>query len=380
MSDWILFAFMTGLAVMAVLWPLSRKRVAPHLTSGEGEKAFYEDQLLEIDRDHARGLFTAQEAASAKAEAARRLIRSASANSAPVNTLDEPALRRRRAASALALSSVPLLALAIYGAYGSPGLPGQPLAARMAGTVDVARIDIDEAVIRIETHLAQNPADGRGWEVLAPVYMRQGRFEEAAFAFRSALQHLGEDSERLANYGEALVNAQRGMVPAMAREAFESSLALNEDNPKARFFLAQAAEQDGDAPAALAQYRSLVERSPDNAPWMGIVRQRISFLSGGGADNGAALASSGIDGDAILGMVARLEDRLKADGGSAEDWGRLVRSYAVLGERERAVAALDDARAALSSDGAGFAGVEAVAREVGILGDGGGMPGGSSRP
>lgn len=371
MSDWILFAFMTGLAVMAVLWPLSRNRSAHDVTSSEGEKAFYEDQLVEIDRDHARGLFTAQEAASAKAEAARRLIRSTASNAAPTSTLDEPALRRRRAASALALSSVPLLALAMYGAYGSPGLPAQPLEARMAETIDVASIDMDEAIIQIERHLAQNPTDGRGWEILAPVYMRQGRFEDAAAAYRSALQHLGESPERLANYGEAIVNAQRGMVPAMAREAFEASLVLNEANPKARFFLAQAAEQDGDAPAALEQYQWLAERSPADAPWMSIVRQRIAVLSGGvsGAESAAALSSSGVDGDAILGMVARLEERLKTDGGSAEEWGRLVRSFAVLGQTERAVAALGEARTALASDDAGIAGVEAVAREVGILGE-----------
>lgn len=369
MSDWILFAFMTGLAVMAVLWPLSRNRAARDVTSSEGEKAFYEDQLIEIDRDQARGLFTAQEAASAKAEAARRLIRSNAINAVPVNTLDEPALRRRRAASALALSSVPLLALAVYGAYGSPGLPAQPLASRMAETVDIASIDMDEAIVRIETHLAQNPTDGRGWEILAPVYMRQGRFEEAAAAYRSALQHLGEEPARLANYGEAIVNSQRGMVPAMAREAFEAALAKDDSNPKARFFLAQAAEQDGDIPAAVSQYQWLAERSPADAPWMGIVRQRIAVLSGavGSAESAAPLASSGVDGDAIIGMVSRLEDRLKTQGGSADEWGRLVRSLAVLGQRERAVTALNDARVALASDDTGRAGVEAVAREVGIL-------------
>jgi len=40
----------------------------------------------------------------------------------------------------------------------------------------------------------------------------------------------------------------------------------------------------------------------------------------------------------------------------------------VLGQQERAVAALDDARSALASDEAGRAEVEAVAQEVGITG------------
>lgn len=373
MSVWILFALMTGAAVMAVLWPLSRARSARDLTSREGERRFYEDQLVEIDRDQARGLFTVEEAASAKAEAARRLIRSTAANVAPANTLDEPALRRRRAASAVALSTVPLIALAIYGAYGSPGLPAQPLEARLQETRDIAALDIDEAVVRIETHLAQNPADGRGWEVLAPVYMRQGRFEEAAAAYRSALQHLGEETMRLANYGEAIVNAQAGMVSADAREAFEAAVSLDDANPKARFYLAQAAEQDGDTAGAVLQYNWLAERAPADAPWLGVVRQRIVALTGDAASaaaagSAAAPAESGVDGDAIIGMVSRLEARLKSDGGSPEEWGRLVRSFAVLGQQERAVAALDDARSALASDEAGRAEVEAVAQEVGITG------------
>jgi cytochrome c-type biogenesis protein CcmH len=373
MSVWILFALMTGAAVMAVLWPLSRARSARDVTSRDGERRFYEDQLVEIDRDLARGLFTSQEAASAKAEAARRLIRSSATSITPTNTLDEPALRRRRAASAVALSTIPLIALAIYGAYGSPGLPAQPLEARLQETRDVAAIDIDDAVVRIETHLAQNPTDGRGWEVLAPVYMRQGRFEEAAAAYRSALQHLGEETMRLANYGEALVNAQAGMVSADAREAFEAAVAHDDANPKARFYLAQAAEQDGETADAVRQYRWLAERAPADAPWLGVVRQRIAALtddSSGGAAAGPASASvdAGVDGDAIIGMVSRLEERLRSDGGSAEEWGRLVRSFAVLGQQERAEAALDDARVALASDEAGLAGVEAVAREVGITG------------
>ena len=35
---------------------------------------------------------------------------------------------------------------------------------------------IETLVARIEVHLQSNPKDGRGWEVLAPVYMQLGRY------------------------------------------------------------------------------------------------------------------------------------------------------------------------------------------------------------
>jgi cytochrome c-type biogenesis protein CcmH len=52
----------------------------------------------------------------------------------------------------------------------------------------------------------------------------------------------------------------------------------------------------------------------------------------------------------INGMVGRLADRLKQDGSDAEGWARLVRSYRVLGQDDKAAAAIADARRALASN------------------------------
>lgn len=361
MAIWIILAAMTAAAVMSALWPLSRARPAATAAGADGEGLFYREQIEEIDRDLARGLFSPAEAASAKAEAARRLLRAESRRDSTGQSLDEPALRRRRAASAVALSAVPLLALAIYGAYGSPDAPSQPLAARMMQERDLADIGIGELVARIESHLQQNPTDGRGWEVLAPVYMRQGRFDAAANAYAQAIRHLGDEPTRLANFGEALVNAADGVVQAAARSAFEAAVAADPLQPKARYYLGRAAEQDGDPEAALRRYEALLRDSPSDAPWVGVVRARIDALG-----SGAPAGSPPVGMDAIEGMVARLAGRLAAEGGSGEEWARLVRAYMVLERPERAKAALDDARRALAGDPAALAEVEETARLSGV--------------
>ncbi len=54
----------------------------------------------------------------------------------------------------------------------------------------------------------------------------------------------------------------------------------------------------------------------------------------------------------IRGMVARLAERLKQDGSDLDGWIRLVRSYVVLGERDKAIAAVDEARRAVGGDAA----------------------------
>ena len=69
----------------------------------------------------------------------------------------------------------------------------------------------------VEAHLIANPDDGKGWAVIAPVYMRLGRYDDAAHAYSEALRLLGEDAMRRAAYGEALFAAAGGVVTADAR-------------------------------------------------------------------------------------------------------------------------------------------------------------------
>jgi len=52
----------------------------------------------------------------------------------------------------------------------------------------------------------------------------------------------------------------------------------------------------------------------------------------------------------VRGMVERLAEQLKQDGSDMDGWLRLVRAYMVLGEKDKARAALGDARRALARE------------------------------
>ncbi|MFD1282935.1 c-type cytochrome biogenesis protein CcmI, partial [Methylobacterium goesingense] len=71
---------------------------------------------------------------------------------------------------------------------------------------------------------------------------------------------------------------------------------------------------------------------------------------------------------AIRAMVAGVDRRLAAKGGSVDDWLRLVRSYSVLGERERAAQILDRARMALSPDPGAIERLDELSRELDLRG------------
>lgn len=375
MTLWLILALMTAAAIFAVLWPLSRqdRTGAPDRAGSGNDVAVYRDQLDEIDRDLAAGLIGAQEAEAARIEVSRRLL--AAAGQAEAGGLSPgSALWRRRSAALAALIALPLVAVSLYLSFGSPQLPGFPLAARSHQPPETR--SIDSMVAQVEAHLERNPEDGRGWEVLAPVYMRAGRFNEAVRARSNALRLLGSTAQREADLGEAMVAAADGMVTAEAKAAFARALALDGADVKAHYYTGLAAEQDGKPQEAARIWRDLLAKAPANAPYRPLVQSSLARVdpksppSGPSAEDVAAAQQLTPEQrqEMIRGMVDRLAERLKTDGSDVDGWLRLLRAYTVLGEREKARAALADARKAIGEDAGKRKQIDDLAKDLGIDG------------
>lgn len=395
----VIIASLTALAVLSLLWPFARAGRTPVRAASATD--LYRVQIAEIRRDAARGLVSAAEAEGAEAEAARRLLAAAEAKPAAQLTPAQltpaqltpaptPARKPTRWSGWLAglaiLVFVPGFSLALYLRLGKPELPDAPLTARLA--VPPAQTDVAAAVTKIEAHLKQNPDDVRGWEVIAPVYLRLGRAHEAALAYAAVLRLGGSTPDLQSRFGEALVYAAQGTVTAPARKAFEQALADDPSHVKARFYTGLAAEQDGDFTKAREIWGKIAAEEPEGSPLTKALRQRMEAMSAPPRQGGAALAAlpEAERASAIRGMVERLAARLAADGRDLDGWLRLVRAYAVMNEREKALAALAEARrnlahdvgsARLPDDGSarlhddGSARLDALARELGLETKGG---------
>jgi cytochrome c-type biogenesis protein CcmH len=348
MTLWFVFALMTAAAVFAVLWPLSRHG---RLQKDGSEAAVYKDQLTEIDRDVAAGLIASSEAAAARVEISRRLLAAAD------NQRDRPfasSISLRRSAAVIALVGLPIAAIALYLPLGSPRLGDFPLAQRTRAP-DVTQ-PLDSLVAQVEQHLEKNPTDGRGWNVLAPVLARLGRYDEAVRAYRNSITYSGDSDERRADLGEALAGAASGVITAEAKAEFERALALNADQVKASYFLGVAAEQDGRAAEAASIWRAMLAKAPTDAPWRPLVQAALARVDGSAPALSDDIVAAAKDmnetdrGAMIRGMVERLASRLKQNGDDVEGWLRLVRAYMVMGDRDKAKSALSDARQAVAYD------------------------------
>jgi cytochrome c-type biogenesis protein CcmH len=275
----------------------------------------------------------------------------------------------------VALIALPLGAAGLYLALGSPSLPGEPLAAREAAPSD--KRSIGQLVAEVERHLASHPDDARGWEVVAPVYMRLGRFDDAVKARRNILRLSGESAPRQSDLGEALVAAADGVVTADAKSAFDRSLALDAKDVRARYFLGLAAEQDGRREDAVKRWQGLLADAPEDAGWRGLVEQSIARASATSASEAGPSAqdvatAEGLPADQrnamIRGMVERLAERLEKEGGDVDDWIKLIRAYGVLGESDKAKATVVSARKALAGDEDKMRRVDEFAKTLGLGG------------
>jgi cytochrome c-type biogenesis protein CcmH len=349
MTLWFVFALMTAAAIFAVLWPLSRGNRPQNDGS---EAAVYKDQLTEIDRDVAADLIGSSEAAAARVEISRRLLAAADGQREPAVGSN---LGLRRMAAIIALVGLPLVAVGFYYPLGSPGLVDFPLAERTRAPD--ATQPLENLVAQVEQHLANNPNDARGWNVLAPVLAKLGRYDDAVRAYHNAITYGGDSAERRADLGETLTAAAGGVVTAEAKAEFERAAKLNADDVKASYYLGLAAEQDGRNADAATIWRAMLAKAPENAPWRPLVQEalvRVGGSSAPGPSNEAVAAAkdmSETDRNAMIrGMVERLAVRLKQNGDDVEGWLRLVRAYMVMGDQDKAKSALTEARQAVAND------------------------------
>jgi cytochrome c-type biogenesis protein CcmH len=359
MTLWILFALMTAVAALAIMRPFWRAD-AGSVEAPPRDIEVYRQQLQEIEEETARGVLGKAEANVARVEISRRILAAADANA------QQAAPSRRAPAPFYVLAGLlPAVTLSLYLIYGSPNYAGQPLAARNPHEGQ----SVEALVARVEERLRLNPDDGAGWSVIAPVYMRMERFADAAQAYRHASRLLGETADLAANLGEALALANDGSIDDAARAALEKAVALDADHAKARFWLAVADEQAGRKPEAIAAFRQLLGRDLPDAV-KGVINQRIAVLEGRPAPEAAQQQQqqppAGVDAAQIDRMVSGLAERLKQDGSDLKGWLMLVRAYTVLGRKDDAVTALNQARGQFAGNNEALGQIDALAKSLGL--------------
>lgn len=403
-----------ALAVLALaLWFLLRPLLRPRpirTPRAAHDIEVYQRQLAELDRDVARGATTAEDAAMARIEIGRRLLRADA-------ELKTAAIAAPVAPSPLAVGFVVVALMLGCGAYlyvGQPGMRDQPLHARMmnpkadnrpsqeqaeklaaeAGTVPAppplpqpgnGLPDFPTLVANLEKALVDRPDDLRGLRLLAGAYSRLGRYVDARKTWERIILQEGDaaTAESFGALAEVMLYAAGGYASPEAVAAMDRALQLAPDDPRARYYRALAHVQLGERRAALAIWAPLLAADPD-APYAATLKEMIiKAAEEEGLDPLAFLpevkgptAEQMRDAEAmtpearqamIEGMVKQLAEKLKENPTDMGGWARLLRAYQVQGKLAEAKAAVAEGLAALANDDQKREALRVLAQQFGVV-------------
>lgn len=382
--------FIAAGIILSIVSPLVRNtEQSVDIEKTSFDLAVFRDQLEEINRDRDVGRLPDAEAAAAKAEIERRMLKAIDTQSGDlVSATKHGQGLINGLAFPIALGLVAVLAsVGLYFNLGNIGLDDAPLSKR--GDIQIASSsgnlgngeagDEGRAIIaRLAKRLDANPNDLQGWITLGRTQRSLGDYKSAVLAFEQAIKVAGprKSAELLSDYGETLVFEAFGTVSPRAVEMFQEALARDPTDIKSRYYIAASRSQLGDYRGAIALWRGLTADAPPDAPWIDTVKEQISSaaLKGGimpmsVVPERRVLIADGLSG-AIAGdirpdqktvnsvqqmdkgdqqafirsMVQRLADRLKENPEDVDGWLRLGRAYRVIGERQEAVQAFNQAK------------------------------------
>ena len=406
MSFWIL----VGVIALAVTLYLTRA-----LLSGGRRKehpaiydlAVYRDQLKEVERDLARGILAEDDAERLRIEISRKVL----AADAQIAASDaETSESGPRAAVGVVLLLVFLVGggFATYLQLGQPGFPDMGLKTRIADAEEIREnrasqadaesglpvvplnsgdtdyvIDLIEALREV---VRDRPDDVQGLRLLSSNEASLGNHKAAYEAQGRLIQLLGDQAstEEIVTLAELMILATNGYVSPEAEIALIQVLRLEEQHPVARYYMGLMMAQTGRPDVAFRVWRALLNEGPESAPWIPAIRSQIEelaawagvdyalppveTLAGPSSEDIAAASELSAEEqmDMIRGMVAQLSERLATEGGSAQEWSRLISSLGILGEIESAGAIWNEAQVVFAGKPEELAIVRAGAQAAGV--------------
>jgi cytochrome c-type biogenesis protein CcmH len=391
---WMILTLMVALAAVGLALPLIRRHDDARRARGSVTEVL-KAQLGEIEAHAATGALPPAEAEALKTDVKRRVL--AEGREA------EPAARplSERTLLMLALGLVAVVVLAATGLYLKIGRPDATSRAPVAASAlppGHPNGEVAGMIGQLESRMKQSPNDAEGWRMLGWSYLQVGRNADAATAYGRAAALDPHNGEYLSAQGEATVLAAQGQVTPAAETIFRKAVSLDAADPRARYYLAIAKDQKGDAKGAMDDWIALLKSAPADAPWAPEVRafvekvaaERHVDLTGRLPPAPVAVASAGPPSSApgptsdqvaaagqmsaegrqamIQGMVEKQAAALKANPHDREGWERLMRARMVLGQTALAAQAYRDAARAFAGSPADAAALRQTASGLFIPG------------
>ncbi|MDC3194541.1 c-type cytochrome biogenesis protein CcmI, partial [Amylibacter sp.] len=209
--------------------------------------------------------------------------------------------------------------------------------------------DYLDLVSKLRSAMQDRPNDMQGLRLLALHEFRLGKYRSARKAHTQIINILGNKAtaKDFVDFAEVMIVATNGYVSPEAETTLRRALELTPNDGRARYYSGLSMAQNGRPDVALRLWENLLNEGPENAPWIPLIKDQIidiARLAGVNLseDQLPGPNSEQIDSaknmsdqermEMIQGMVTSLSNRLATEGGSVNEWARLIRALGVLGE------------------------------------------------
>ena len=369
---------------------------------------FYKSQLSEIEKDIAKGAISPEEADQLKVEISRRILKNKNQS---ILKFSFQSTNSRLKFTVILGVFISFLAFGLYSSLGNFGYfdfsqknrieaakllkdtrPSQQEAWDALSdvkTINTPEGEMGEIITKLRKISQERPNDIIGLRYLIRTEASLNNFENAAVAQMSLVKLLGEQvlTEDLYQLAELMVISLNGYVSPEAEALFRKVLSQDDDNGGALYYLGLMYANLDRPDLSFEIWRKLLNRGPDDAPWIPLIRQQIMEVAWRAGNNRYELppkaivpsngptqtdieASNEMTADErremVSNMVEGLANRLASEGGTSDEWARLIKALSVLGDSDRAKKIWAEALNIYNNSPADLRVINDIAKEIGI--------------
>ncbi|MFL2802383.1 MAG: c-type cytochrome biogenesis protein CcmI [Paracoccaceae bacterium] len=214
---------------------------------------------------------------------------------------------------------------------------------------------LKELVTQLKEILKNRPNDLKGYNLLVENSARIGDFKTAHNAMLHIIENINAtvNAKDYSKLAELMIAATDGYISIQAENNLVKSLHLDGTDKRARYYYGLLKLQKNNLEEGHKIWKNLLMEETEGSPWSKLINQDITRLESLiEAQKNSPLLDKSIENNGltedqkemIYDMVSNLKERIDSEGGTFEEWFKLIRSYLVLGENEIALERLVKAK------------------------------------
>jgi cytochrome c-type biogenesis protein CcmH len=268
---WMLAALLVVVAMLFVIPPLLRK---PRTSGVQGDALNVQvirDQVSELRADLESGRLDETAYAAARSDLERELLDDVEAG----ETGSPGEAGKGRWLAILLVVLIPAMAVALYQQIGTGGAV-QAIEAAESGTPSMpGKHSLDAMVALLAEKMQKDPENVEGWTLLGRSYVAMNRINDAADAYRHALQLSANDPEVLSSYADVLVAVNNGAFTDEVGQLLDKALAVDPHHPKSLWLRGHWRFRHNDYAGAIEDWKAVMLALPPGDENLATIEQQI---------------------------------------------------------------------------------------------------------